>query len=120
MYGLSAIMMSLYFLQHYYYTFWYGNTFASENTYSWWGLAELLNVLGLLIQHVPAALIWITACTNTWPLVKAFISWTRAMQYFAGLRFIVVNLSRAIGLFADYITDINSYDALSMTYSISL
>lgn len=82
--GSVTFLSAMYWMQFYYYHFWWGyaEKYAAEkydaklwtmNTYGVWSLAETINVVVLLFQWVPSALVWILTFTNESDLIYFWI-----------------------------------------------
>ena len=116
MYGVASIINALYWMQHYYYKFlFYKNeegeyaAFPSVNTYSMWGLAETINVITLLVQWIPTALVWMLTTTQVDSIVWFFVMWCGIMHYVDAVRFAVVSVMKIISYWTDSPTSYNSY-----------
>ena len=126
MYGVASIINALYWMQHYYYKFlFYKNeegeyaAFPSVNTYSMWGLAETINVITLLVQWIPTALVWMLTTTQVDSIVWFFVMWCGIMHYVDAVRFAVVSVMKIISYWTDSPTSYNSYSGFEQTYSVS-
>jgi len=127
MYGVASIINALYWMQHYYYKFlFYKNSegeyaaYPSVNTYSIWGLAEMINVVTLLAQWIPTALVWMLTTTDIEPLMWFFVMWCGVMHYVDAARFIIVGVMKVISYWTDSPTSYNSYSGFAQTYAVSI
>lgn len=82
------------------------------NTYSMWGIAQNINVVTLLVQYVPTAIVWILTCTNDDGLIWFFVTWCGIMTYVNAIRFLVVGIVKVIAFWYDNATSVNSYSGL--------
>jgi len=131
LFGTTATIQALYWLQYYYYHFWYGSVLkyaATDkltenlylmNTYTMWGLAENINSLTLLVQWIPTALVWILTATNIDGIIWFFVLWVGIMHYVDAIRFFVVGVVKLVGFFYDSSTMTNSFDGLEMSHKVS-
>merc|ERR1719272_2813682 len=101
LYGTTAVITAMYWMQYYYYHFWYGSytkyaatkgalvNLHKMNTYTMWGLAENVNAITLLVQWIPTALVWILTATNVDGIIWFFVVWygsTTAVDSYSGLQ----------------------------------
>merc|ERR1711990_423752 len=102
-------------MQHYYYKFLFYKNEAGEyaaypqvNTYSVWGLAETINVITLLTQWIPTALVWMLTTTNSPTILWFFVMWCGVMHYVDAARFSIVSLMKVVSYWTDAPTSYNS------------
>jgi hypothetical protein len=135
MFGLASTMNAVYWLQNYYHKYWYAsvteyaaaaaNPDASRggarliNTYSLWGLANAINAIGLLIQWVPTALVWVITVLDIDELTWFYVMWCGVMHYVDALRFLVVAAIKTASYWGDRETDVTSYSGLADSYKVS-
>lgn len=131
MFGTTAVISALYWMQYYYYHFWYGSytkyaatkgaliNLHKMNTYTMWGLAENINAITLLVQWVPTALVWILTATNVDGIIWFFVVWCGMMHYVDAIRFVVVGIVKIVGFWYDTTTMVDSYSGLQKNYHVS-
>jgi hypothetical protein len=84
-----------------------------------WGIAQNINIVTLLIQYVPTAIVWILTCSNDDGIIWFFVTWTGIMTYINAIRFLVVNIVKVISFWYDNETMVTSYIGLEKTYAVS-
>ena len=135
MFGLASTMNAVYWLQNYYHKYWYASVTeyaaaaaspdASRGgarliwSYQLWGLASAINAIGLLIQWVPTALVWVATVLDIDELTWFYVMWCGVMHYVDAVRFLVVAAIKVASYWTDTETDVTSYSGLQPTYKVS-
>ena len=118
--GAMTITSALFYIQTYYYQFWKDETRASMNFYSFHGIAEWISIVTLLLQWVPAAIVWIFGTLDVWTMVAFYVTWIGWAKLLYTFRFLVLTVLRTLSFVMDHHTSTWAANGWETDYKISI